>query len=62
MHIYNEYEYYITQHYITHYINTLYNTLLVGQQEWDPACKKLSGEVLAWLPVWSKLQTCIWPS
>jgi len=24
--------------------------------------KKLSGEVLAWLSVWSKVQTCIWPS
>ena len=37
-------------------------TLLVGQQEGHPACKKLSGEVLAWLSVWSKVQTCIWPS
>jgi len=36
--------------------------LLVGQQEGHPACKKLSGEVLAWLSVWSKVQTCIWPS
>ena len=24
--------------------------------------KKLSGGVLAWLSVWSELQTCIWPS
>jgi len=24
-------------------------TLLVGRQEGHPACKKLSGEVLAWL-------------
>ena len=37
-------------------------TLLVGRQERHPACKKLSGEVLAWLSVWSKMQTCIWPS
>ena len=37
-------------------------TLLVGRQEGHPACKKLSGEVLAWLSVWSKVQTCIWPS
>ena len=37
-------------------------TLLVGWQEGHPACKKLSGEVLAWLSVWSKVQTCIWPS
>ena len=37
-------------------------TLLVGRQEGHPACKKLSGGVLAWLSVWSKVQTCIWPS
>jgi len=37
-------------------------TLLVGRQEGHPACKKLSGAVLAWLPVWSKVQTCIRPS
>jgi len=24
--------------------------------------KKLSSEVLAWLSVWSEVQTCIWPS
>jgi len=34
-------------------------TLLVGWQEGHPACKKLSGEVLAWLPVWKEVQTCI---
>jgi len=37
-------------------------TLLVGQQEGHLACKKLSGGVLAWLSVWSEVQTCIWPS
>jgi len=37
-------------------------TLLVGRQEGHPACKKVSGEVLAWLSVWSEVQTCIWPS
>ena len=36
--------------------------LLVGRQEGRPACKKLSGGVLMWLSVWSKVQTCIWPS
>jgi len=36
--------------------------LLVGQQEGHPAYKKLSGGVLAWLSVWSEMQTCIWPS
>ena len=34
-------------------------TLLVGWQEGHPACKKLSGRVLAWLSVWSEVQTCI---
>jgi len=33
-----------------------------GRQEGHPACKKLSGGVLAWLSVWSEVQTCIWPS
>jgi len=36
--------------------------LLVGWQEGRPACKKLSGGVLAWLSVWSEVQTCIWSS
>ena len=37
-------------------------TLLVGRQEGHPACKKLEWWVLAWLSVWSEMQTCIWPS
>ena len=37
-------------------------TLLVGWQEGHLACKKLSGGVLVWLSVWSKVQICIWPS
>ena len=36
-------------------------TLLVGRQEGHLACKKWSGGVLAWLSVWSELQTCIRP-
>jgi len=36
--------------------------LLVGRQEGHLACKKLSGGVLAWLSVWSEVQTCICPS
>jgi len=36
--------------------------LLVGQQEGHPACKKLSGEVLAGLSVCSEAHTCIWSS
>jgi len=37
-------------------------TLLVGWQEGHPACKKLTGGMLAWLCVWGKMQICIWPS
>jgi len=33
-------------------------TLLVGRQEGHPACKKLTGGVLAFLSVWSEVQTC----
>jgi len=36
--------------------------LLVERQEGHPACKKLSGGVLAWLSVWSEVQTCICPA
>jgi len=32
---------------------------LVGRQEGHTACKKLSGGVLAWLSVWSEVQTCM---
>ena len=34
-------------------------TLLVGRQEGHPACKKLSGGMLAWLSVWSEVQICM---
>jgi len=37
-------------------------TLLVRRQEGHPACKKLRGGMLAWLSVWSEVQTCIRPS
>ena len=36
--------------------------LLVEWQEGHPTCKKLSGGVLAWLSVWSEVQTCMLPS
>jgi len=35
--------------------------LLVGQLEGHPACKILSGEVLAWLSDWDKVQICPLP-
>ena len=38
------------------FVGTL--TLLAGRQEGHPACKKLSGGVLAWLSVWSEVRTC----
>jgi len=37
-------------------------TLLVRRQEGHLACKKTECCVLAWLSVWSVMQTCIWPS
>jgi len=37
-------------------------TLLAVQQEGHPACKKLSGGMLAWFCVWVKVQISIWPS
>ena len=37
-------------------------SVLVGRQEGHPACKNLSGGVLAWLSIWSEVKTCIWPS
>jgi len=38
-------------------------TLLVGHQEENPAHKKLSDGVLAWLSLWSVVQMIwIWPS
>ena len=36
--------------------------LLVGWQEGHPACKKLTGGVLAWLSVWSEAQTAYGPA
>ena len=36
-------------------------TLLVGRPEEQPACKKLSDDVLMWLSVCSEVQVvCIW--
>jgi len=37
-------------------------TLLVGRKEGHPACKKLSGGVLAWLSVWSEMQIAYGPA
>ena len=37
-------------------------TLLVGRKKGIRPVKKLSGGVLAWLSVWSEMQTCIRPS
>jgi len=59
--------------FVTSFVNLLYKrlltelpfralTLLVGQQERHPACKKTSGLMLAWLSVWGEVQICIWPS
>ena len=42
-------------------ISVLWRCWLGGRKGIRPV-KKLSGGVLAWLSVWSELQTCIWPS
>jgi len=49
---------------VNHFYATAFSalTLLVGRQEWHPACKKLSGGVLAWLSVWSEVQTAYGPA
>jgi len=45
------------------FVAKIISVLLVGRQEGHPVCiKKLSGGVLAWLSVWSEVQTCIRPS
>jgi len=54
--------YHISLHYIIRTCSFSALTLLVGWQEGHPACKKLSGGVLAWLSVWSEMQSCVWPS
>ena len=46
--------------YYSHAFSAL--TLLVGPEEGHPTFKKLSSGVLAWLSVWSEMQTCILPS
>jgi len=57
-----------SDHFVSYFVATLVClhisalTLLVGWQEGHPACKKLSGGVLAWLSVWSEVQTCTWSS
>jgi len=55
---------YITNFYITLLGGGAFSalTLLVGRQEGHPAYKKTEWWVLAWLSVWSEVQTCIWPS
>jgi len=41
--------------------SVLWHCWLGGRKSIRPV-KKLSGRVLAWLSVWSEVQTCIWPS
>ena len=41
---------------------TYYLVVLAGRQKEHPACKKLSGGMLAWLSGWSEVQTYTWPS
>ena len=50
-------DFYGMNHLIVHPFSAL--TLLVGRQDGHPACKKLSGGVLAWSSVCSEVQTCM---
>jgi len=65
--IYYNFRHTFVHYSFVHYFRSLHFafsalTLLTGRQQGHPACKKLSGGVLAWLSVWSEVQTCIWPS
>ena len=43
-------------------VTTTTTTTTIFRPLYRSTCKKLSSEVLAWLSVWSEVQTCIWPS
>ena len=62
---YSKVPYFIRYSFYRHLSSSIYAfralTLLVGWQEEHPACKNLSGWVLAWLSLWSEVHTCIWP-
>ena len=48
--------------YDTCYFRNAFSALTLLVFATGRACKKLSGGVLAWLFVWSDVQTCMWPS
>ena len=50
-----------TVHYCNWVLTVLWHCWLGGRKGIRPV-KNLSSEVLAWLSVWSEVQTCIWPS
>ena len=52
----------ITLHFIRYHISLQCFDAVGWVAGRAPACKKLSGGVLAWLSVWSEVQTCIWSS
>ena len=45
---------------IDFFLPVLWRSWFGGRKGIQPV-KKLSGEVLVWLSVWSEVQTCIWP-
>ena len=57
----NRFSNFYTAHGWDHTPSVLWRCWLGGRKGIRPV-KKLSGEVLAWLSVWSEVQTCIWPS
>jgi len=57
----NRFSNFYTAHGCDHTPSVLWRCWLGGRKGIRPV-KKLSGEVLAWLSVWSEVQTCIRPS
>jgi len=53
---------YVVRFYIHVYSHKLQLCLQCFDAVGHPVCKKTEGGVLAWLSVWSEVQTCIWPS
>ena len=48
--------------FVSVYAADMPSVLWLGGRKGIRPVKTLSGGVLAWLSVWSEIQTCIWPS
>ena len=52
----------ITNYYYMAHVPSVLGHCWLGSRKGIRPVKNLSGGVLAWLSVWSDVQTCIWPS